>query len=34
MALPLSVGALVIRTLSQMYNIPLIGVNHINMLKI
>ena len=28
MALPLSVGALVIRTLSQMYNIPLIGVNH------
>ena len=28
MALPLSVGALVARTLSQMYNIPLIGVNH------
>ena len=28
MAQPLSVGALVIRTLSQLYNKPLIGVNH------
>lgn len=28
MALPLSVGALVARTLSQLYKIPIIGVNH------
>ena len=28
MAQPLSVGALVIRTLAQMYNKPIIGVNH------
>ena len=28
MALPLSVGALVSRTLSQLYKIPIIGVNH------
>jgi N6-L-threonylcarbamoyladenine synthase len=28
MALPLSVGALVIRTLAQLYKIPVIGVNH------
>jgi N6-L-threonylcarbamoyladenine synthase len=28
MAQPLSVGALVIRTLSQLYNKPIIGVNH------
>lgn len=28
MALPLSIGALVARTLSQLYNIPIIGVNH------
>lgn len=28
MAQPLSVGALVARTLSQLYNIPIIGVNH------
>ena len=28
MALPLSVGALVVRTLSLLYSIPIIGVNH------
>jgi N6-L-threonylcarbamoyladenine synthase len=28
MAQPLSVGALVIRTLAQMYNKPIVGVNH------
>ncbi len=28
MAQPLSVGALVVRTLSQMYNKPIVGVNH------
>jgi tRNA A37 threonylcarbamoyltransferase TsaD len=28
MGTPLQVGALVVRTLSQLYNIPLIGVNH------
>ena len=28
MAQPLSVGALVVRTLSQLYKKPLIGVNH------
>jgi N6-L-threonylcarbamoyladenine synthase len=28
MGTPLQVGALVARTLSQLYNIPLVGVNH------
>jgi N6-L-threonylcarbamoyladenine synthase len=28
MAQPLSVGALVVRTLAQMYNKPIVGVNH------
>lgn len=28
MAQPLSVGAMVARTLSQLYKIPIIGVNH------
>jgi N6-L-threonylcarbamoyladenine synthase len=28
MAQPLSVGAMVARTLSQLYNIPIVGVNH------
>lgn len=28
MGTPLQVGALVVRTLSQLYNIPLVGVNH------
>lgn len=28
MGTPLQVGALVVRTLSQLYDIPLVGVNH------
>lgn len=28
MGTPLQVGSLVVRTLSQLYNIPLVGVNH------
>jgi len=28
MGTPLQVGALVVRTLSQLYDVPLVGVNH------